>query len=242
MNRRTFITSSAAIVTIIPGISRASAQDSTLESRWDDASYLFGNAWDLLPKAKDGEVELLSTIVSPAGSEFGLTALFGLIHNNSDAEAGLTALTFNDGDFLIMSSAYQQIVAPQGYALLTISTTLDLSEAAEPLVLDATFGSVEDVQARSTYSDNIPLQIDTAEITDDGTNASLINATETNVGETGISGLVLWFDDQGALINGASLGDFESLAAGESRQTENYLFAEFDPAAPFLMGYFGYPD
>ncbi|MCA9834680.1 MAG: hypothetical protein KC435_12085 [Thermomicrobiales bacterium] len=240
MNRRTFVTASVAIVALGSSPGRIAAQETApVEATWDSASQLFGNAWDLLPHAEEGKAELLSTIISPEGSSFGFTQLFGLIHNNSDNETGLTALGYNGGDLLPLSSTYQSIIAPHGYALMTVSTTVDFSAATEPLTLAATFGTVDEVKSLYTYSANVPLGIDTAEFTDEGIHTTLTNTTETDVVEAGMSGLVMWFDDQGIPINVTTLGSLDGLKAGATYESENYIFTDFDVAAPFLIGYYG---
>ncbi|MCO5218852.1 MAG: hypothetical protein M9934_06600 [Thermomicrobiales bacterium] len=243
MNRRTFITGTTTALALTPMLGRVSAQDTNPDARWDETSFLFGNAFDLLPQATEGEIEILSLIVSPEGSVFGMTSLYGLIHNNSNDAMVLVNLNTEDQTQYPMFDATQRIITPGAYALLTISLMADISADNDLPAFDPEFVKPEDVENTvGFYRATVPLQIDHAEVGFDMLTMGLTNTSETDIPDSFLGGIIMWFDETGTPITAWTLGELTSLATGASHEGENYLFVEFDPETPYLLGYYGYTD
>lgn len=243
MNRRTFITGSVAASALAPLLPRVAAEDAVPEERWDEASQLYGNAWDSLPKAKDGEIEALN-LISLGKNDQGNSTILGLIHNNSHEEQGIT--DFNNKNITVPES-FQLMIKPQGYAILMFSdfSASDAGDVSSKFKL--TFGSAEDIKDSEIYEMNpelydnsFPLQIDRVVLEPKkNLTVSLSNPGETDAEGALPIGLIMTFDDHGIPTDAKELRTYgRRLTSGPTWDDSTMMSAsDIDGTAPYLIAY-----
>lgn len=238
MNRRTFITGSAAAVAFAPLLGRVSAQDTSPEARWDDASQMYGNAWDLLPKAAEGKIEMVSLVSLGIGDNGG-SKILGLIHNNTNDEQGLIDMEPKGSDWISSPQPYQFIIKPKGYAILKVSTQTGF-EAGDVLPsYDPVFGSPDKVEESYIYYKDVPLHIDSVVFEESGSaSVSLTNTGNTSIEGGNLNALIIGFDEHGLPLQGYETSGYDDLDAGPSYEDElAFNFVDWDPSAPYLVAY-----
>lgn len=242
MNRRTFITGSAAAFTLAPMLGRVCAEDAVPEARWDEVSQLYGNAWDILPKAKEGEIETLS-LISLGKNDWGNSRILGLIHNNSSEEKGLIDVNSRN---ITVPETFQLMIKPQGYAIVMFSDfdAADAGDVSSKFTL--TFGSDNDVKDSEIYVMNAELYDNSFPMKIDGVVFDSKYKLTTTLSTTGeesaegakVDGLIIVFDEHGVPKDAAVMGSVFPLEGGSPWEQETSIFVDdINETAMYLAGY-----
>ena len=239
MNRRALLQHAAA-ATILAGTWRsavASAAASTPTPTWDETSFLYGNAWDLLPKANDGEISITGLAISTFGQVWGSTPLYGLIHNNTDSAHVLINLTVEAASYVTFEVT-QGVIQSGAYALFTVGLPPEYELGDEAPLLEPEFVKREDVDdSVGFFSASVPLQIDSVEFSPGKVTSSITNLSVNDYADSFLQGIILWFDETGAPFTGLQLGTLATIPAGGSSTVNAVVLDEYDAELPFLVGY-----
>ena len=239
MNRRKFAISSIAFAAIGSRFSTATAQ--MPESKWDDASMLFGNAWEVIPEGKDGEISVVSSAVAIADPIMKNGRILALVHNRTDKVHTLAGQELNGETLATPSDMMQPYVNPNAYGLVTIDLELDADVPKEVPAFRPIF--VDEDQAKDWGYERytVPLRIDSAVLEGSKLNLKVTNPTNEDLSDSFPGGIVFWFDEKGRLTTGKDITPSMNLTPNGTAEFDNWIGDAYDPANRFLAGLYGYP-
>ena len=244
MNRRRFMTVTTGALVAAQFTSKVSAQDSLTEPRWDDASQLFGNAFDLLPKAADGACEIVAQARGKFDAISQLTEVYAVIHNNTDGSAVITGFATEDPSLSLTYASVQPIANPGGFVLVELGLFTEIAEDDDLPALTVQSLSPEEAESQGWYmEETLPLKISNFMVDDQNrVSFDVTNESEEDFPEASIDGLVIFFDEDGIPVTNLRIYGSEDLPAGATKNLSAMSFEHVDSSMPFLAGCYIYTD
>ncbi|MCA9834307.1 MAG: hypothetical protein KC435_10190 [Thermomicrobiales bacterium] len=257
MNRRTLLKSTLGLYAYTRIAPSVFAQNS--EARWDEASQLYGNAWDVLPRAADGEIAIVTSGFATESSLFGSNQIFGgVIHNNTDEPAVLLKIDIPGVAERTQLVLTQSTVQPHGYGLVKGIIEADSELTIDPTTITPLFvapdkvsDALEDDHFKTIHPESVyqtlPVQINAFERTGtsdwtENFSANMTNPTTDKEMDSLAEGIIIWFDTEGKLVIEEGFtakwsDDYEPLVSGETWDKVLSLdLRHVDATSLFLVG------
>lgn len=246
MDRRSFAKGSLTALAVGSMMRSAAttAQDaSNLDPRWDETSQLYGNAWDLLPKAEEGTIQFLN-LNTGFTSKYGLQ-IMGIIHNATDTTLMLADLLCQDGPIGLIECT-QWIIPPGAYAMAHGFAQFPLEPGDEIPPIEPFFITPEEAFGPFLlFVESVPLRVDDAifELDTDGDEpkhpciTTLTNTSDVDPRGQPPFGMVTFVNEDGIPTMTTALSSSDVVPVGETVEADSIIHFDYDPSAPYLIGF-----